>query len=63
VSIARLLGGLQHLLDRSRVHLAGIVVVVEHRVDDGGLLGRRIGDQITHRVGRLVEERLDDGLS
>jgi hypothetical protein len=39
------------------------VVVVEHGVDDGGLSGRRIGDQIAHRVGWLVEECSDDRLS
>ena len=59
---AGLLGGLQHGLDRAGVDLAGLVIVVEHRIDHGGLLGRRIGHQIADRVGGLVEERPDDGL-
>src|SRR5437870_2900711 len=37
----------------------GARVEVEHRIDDGSRPRLRIADEITHRVGRLVEERLD----
>ena len=39
--VAGLLGGLQDRLDRARVDLARIVIVVEHRIDHRSLLGRR----------------------
>ena len=44
------------------IDLAGLGIVVEHRIDHGGALGRRIGHQIAERVGRLVEERANGGL-
>ena len=61
-SVVRLFGGHQHRLDGARIHLAGIVIVVEHGVDDSGLFRGRIGDEVAHRVCRLVEERSDDWL-
>ena len=39
------------------------LIVVEHRVDHRGALGRRIDDQIAGGVGRLVEEGMDFRLS
>ena len=50
-------------LDRADIHLAGFGVVVEHRVDDGCTLGRRIGDQIAERVRCFVEESADSRLA
>ena len=61
--VARLLGRLEHRLDRARVDRAGVVVVVEDRIDDRRFLGRRIGHQVADGVGGLVEERPDDGLA
>ena len=60
--IAGLAGRLQHGLDGARVDRSVVVVVVEHRVDDGGLLRRRVRHQIADRVGGLVKERPDNGL-
>ena len=60
--VIRLLGSAQDRLDRARVDLVGVVFVVQHWINDGGLLGRGISDEIANRVRRLVEERPDDGL-
>ena len=60
--VARLPRGGEDGLDRADIHLAGFGVVVEHRIDDGGALGRRIGDQIAERVRRFIEESADSGL-
>ena len=59
--VARLVGGLQHRLDGAGVDAAAVVIVVEHRIDEGSLLRLGIGHDVAHRVGGLVEEGLDDG--
>ena len=48
-------------LDRADIDLAGLGIVVEHRIDHGGAPGRRIGHQIAERIGRLVEESANGG--
>ena len=60
--ISGLVGRLQHRLDGARVDRSVILIVVEHRIDDGRLLRRRVRHQIAHRVGGLVKERPDNGL-
>ena len=60
-------GHLEILLPHIGHHLVGagvrsaarFGVVVQHAVDDGGLPALRIGQHISHRVGRGIKERLD----
>src|SRR4051794_39240434 len=42
--------------------LAGLVLIVEHGIDDGGLPRLRIGHEIAYGICRFVEEGMDDGL-
>ncbi len=53
--------GCQNPVGRTGRGLSAAVVVVEHRVDHGGLPRRGIGHQIRHRVGGLIEEGLSLG--
>jgi hypothetical protein len=39
------------------------MIVVEHGVDDRGLFGLGVDDEIAHGVGGLIEKGLNDGLS
>ena len=49
--VVRLVCRLQDRLDRARVDLTGVVIVVQHGIDDGRLLGCGIGHQIADGVG------------
>ena len=46
----------QQRIDGSGTNLTAGEVEVEHRVDDRRGFGRRVGDEIADRVGRLVEK-------
>ena len=59
---AEVLRRLQDRLNRAGVDFARLVIVVEHRIDHGGLPGDRIGHEVADGVGGLVKERPDDGL-
>ena len=56
---ARFARCLQDRFDGARVDLAGVLIVVEHGVDDGAALRFAVPDQVADRVGRLVEESAD----
>jgi hypothetical protein len=62
-AIAFVLGKAQHRLDRAGIDLAGAGIVVEHRIDERRLFGGGIGNKVADRIGRLVEESMDNGLS
>lgn len=48
-------------IGRGDVGLAGLVIIVEDRIDDRCLTRFGIADKIAHRVGGRVEEGVDDG--
>ena len=62
-AIAVLLGEAQHRLDRAGIDLAGARIVVEYRIDERSLLGGGVGNNVADRIGRLVKERVNGGLS
>ena len=49
----------QNGIDRAVVDFAGLVIVIEDRVDDRAMPARRVPDEIADRIGRLIEESLD----
>ncbi len=51
-------GGEDHVGGFGR-SLAARVVIIEHGIDDGAPLRIRVGDEIAHRVGGLVEKGAD----
>lgn len=51
--------GFQDRFNRTRIHLARLGIVVQHRIDHRALSRRRVGDEIADRVGGFVEEGLD----
>ena len=46
---------IQNCLDRKRGRPSATMIVIEHRIDDGGFAGLRIANQIADRVRRLIE--------
>jgi hypothetical protein len=62
-AVALLLGETQHRFDRAGIDFAGARIVVEHRIDERRLFGGGIGNDVADRIGRLVKERVDCGLS
>ena len=58
-SVAFILSCRQDRDDRSRVDLAGFLVVVENRINYSRALRSWIGDQIANRVCGFVEKRSD----
>ena len=50
-------------IGRGDTGLAGLVVIVEHRIDNGGVLSLGVADEIADRVAGLIEEGVDDGFA
>lgn len=57
---ALVFGFLQDGIGRLHVGLARLVVIIEDGIDHGRLFRLRIGDEIAHRIRRLIEEGMDD---
>ena len=62
-AIAFIPGEAQHRFHRAGIDLAGARIVIEHRIDKCRLFGGGISNDVADRIGRLVKERLDFGLS
>jgi len=60
--ITVLLDQLENVVGRMSLDGAGDIVVVQHRVDDDGLVSSRVGNDILEGRGDGLKERMDEGL-